>query len=1050
MIQSRSRIYSLGLAPKFLLTIWCSLSIIGLCTAQKNARPLPPLSWSQGKLQYVPDSFGNRIPDFSYCGYKAGEQVIPDAPVKVVVPLKNGDATLRIQAAINYVSKLPADKNGLRGTVLLQKGIYHVEGGLTLHTSGIVLRGSGMGNDGTILLGEGKDRTTLITIGGTDNRKLSNTVAITDDYVPVNANTFHVAAANFKKGDQVIITRPSTKEWIETLGTQHFGGGITALGWKADQRNIYWQRAVTNVDGNTVTVDAPVTTAIEKKYGGATIASCSWTGLVTNVGVENIQLKSAYDASNPKDEAHRWMAITIDNAENCWVRQVIFKHFAGSAVAMYSNASKITVEDCASLQPVSEIGGERRNTFFVEGQQVLVQRCYAENGMHDFATGFCAPGPNAFVNCESKQPYSFSGGIDSWSSGVLFDVMSVDGNAISLMNRGQDGNGAGWNLANSVLWNCSASRIDCYRPPTAQNWSFGSWSQFSGDGYWGESNNSIEPRSLYYAQLKERIGASVKDRVQVMNIETDATSSPTVEVAAQLTKIAVDPFPLLLNFINDASKRQPISIDATGIKAIDEIALNKITQPSVAAALQLKSGWLVRGGFIVSGNRLNVPWWNGSARSYAVKNMGTGITRYVPGKIGKGLTDELEATTDSMKARNILAIDHNYGLWYERRRDDHERIRRMDGDVWAPFYELPFARSGKETAWDGLSKYDLTKYNYWYWNRLKQFADLADQKGLLLIHQNYFQHNIIEAGAHYADFPWRPANNINNTGFPEPVPYAGDKRIFMAEQFYDTAHVVRRELHRKYIRQCLDNFERNTGVIQMIGEEYTGPLHFVQFWLNTIREWRQEKNINETIALSTTKDVQDSILADAKYADVVDVIDIKYWHYQADGSVYAPQGGQNLAPRQHARLLKPKATSAQQVYRAVKEYKLKFSNKAVIYSGDSWDKHGWAVLMAGGSMPNIKINANEFAEAVSSMKPVESTESSQWVLQGTNGFIVYDMSTSNISFEPAAGTYEVNWINTTDGRLTKTNQKVQGNKNVSIKKPDNGQWVLWLKKATSH
>ncbi|MCK7539939.1 MAG: DUF6298 domain-containing protein [Marinilabiliales bacterium] len=69
------------------------------------------------------------------------------------------------------------------------------------------------------------------------------------------------------------------------------------------------------------------------------------------------------------------------------------------------------------------------------------------------------------------------------------------------------------------------------------------------------------------------------------------------------------------------------------------------------------------------------------------------------------------------------------------------------------------------TAWDGMSKYDLTKYNDWYWNRAEQFADLADQYGLVLIHQHYFQHNILEAGAHWADF-WRSANNINGTGIP--------------------------------------------------------------------------------------------------------------------------------------------------------------------------------------------------------------------------------------------------------------------------------------------
>lgn len=54
--------------------------------------------------------------------------------------------------------------------------------------------------------------------------------------------------------------------------------------------------------------------------------------------------------------------------------------------------------------------------------------------------------------------------------------------------------------------------------------------------------------------------------------------------------------------------------------------------------------------------------------------------------------------------------------------------------------------------------------------------------------------------------------------------------------------------------------------------------------------------------LSTTKDVQDAILTDAKRASVVD-IDIRYWHYKTDG-IYAPGGGKNMAPRQHMRKMK--------------------------------------------------------------------------------------------------------------------------------------------------
>lgn len=1022
--------------------------------AQKGVKPPPaPIyTGANGQLQYTPDSLGNRIPDFSYCGYASGEKAIPDVPVKITVPVTSGDATRSIQAAIDYVSTLPADKEGIRGAVLLHPGTYVVSGSLLLHTSGVVLRGSGMGERGTVIYGEGKERETLIKMGGKKDIIVQAPVAITDAYVPVNANTLQVAAGHaFKAGDQVLVTRPCTAAWIAALGTDHFGGGITALGWKPGQRELQWYRNIVAVNGNTLVLDVPLTTTLEKQYGGGTIAAYTWPGRISQVGVENMQLVSAYDKQHPKDEDHRWMAVTMDNTQDAWVRQVSFQHFAGSAVAVYETASRITVEDCKSLQPVSEIGGERRNTFFTAGQQTLFQRCYAEYGMHDFATGFCAAGPNAFVQCESHLPYSFSGGIDSWSAGVLFDVVLVDGQAISLMNRGQDGQGAGWNIANGVLWNCSAARIDCYKPPTANNWALGSWSQFAGDGYWGESNNSLQPRSLYYAQLQQRIGAAAKERVQVMPLETEASSSPSVAVARQLTRQSVAPAKTLLAFIDEAAQRQPLPTDARGVKSIEEVGIKTLSAITYTAPLQLQNGWLIRGKQLVAGQKTEVPWWTGSARPYGLGKAKPAITRFVPGRTGPGLTDDLQALTDSMKALHILSLEHNYGLWYDRRRDDHERIRRMDGEVWPPFYELPFARSGQETAWDGLSKYDLTRYNYWYWNRLRQFATLADQKGLVLVHQHYFQHNIIEAGAHYADFPWRPTNNINNTGFPEPPPYAGDKRIFMAEQFYDTSHPVRRALHKAYIRKCLDNFAGNNSVIHLIGAEFTGPLHFVQYWLDAIAAWEKETGKKPLIGLSTTKDVQDAILADPVRAAVVDVIDIRYWHYQQDGNAYAPQGGQNLAPRQHARLLKPKSSSPDQVYRAVLEYKQRYPGKAVIYSADGYDRHGWAVLMAGGSMPVLKIQQADFLQAIATMQPLVAKDSitKQWVLHHPQtGYVIYDLAKDKGTVESfvEAGNYRVSWVNGLSGVVQPTKQTIKGGKTIVLTKPDRGNWVLWLQK----
>jgi len=1000
--------------------------------------------------QLAPDSLGNRIPDFSCCGYKASDVPIPEVSAKIIVPKQEGDATEWIQGAIDQTAQLPLDKNGFRGAVLLQAGDYKVSGSLRIDASGIVLRGSGCGENGTRLIATGKDRRTLIRIAGIDDRQYNDTLRIADDYVPVGATELSIAGNHhLKAGDNIVIMRPSTKEWINRLGADHFGGGITALGWKPGEHNIYWERTVVSVDGNRITIDAPVTTALDKQFGGGYVIPYLWKSRIANAGIENMQCVSEYDARNPKDEAHSWMAITMENVSDAWVRNMNFKHFAGSAVYALETANRITVENCKSQEPVSEIGGQRRYTFFTMGQQCLFQRLYSEYGYHDFAVGFCAPGPNAFVQCYAYLPYSFSGPVDSWASGVLYDNVNIDGNALSYKNLMQDAQGAGWNAANSVFWQCSASRIDCFAPPTAQNWAFGSWSEFSGDGYWKDSNNHIQPLSLFYNQLKERLGEKYDDRAYLLTVKTNETSSPTIKQAEELTKTFVKPATTLPEWIDQVIAEHPISTDTTGLKIPDAwrsvhatTKAGAFAEPT-AAPLSLKNGWLVRGDAVQTGKKHDVPWWNGTVQPAYLKSLAKPhVTRFVPGRTGTGLTDDLEEVTNWMKNNHIVALDHNYGLWYDRRRDDHERIRRINGDVWAPFYEQPFARSGEGTAYDGLSKYDLTKYNDWYWSRLKQFADLADQKGLILLHQNFFQHNIIEAGAHWVDCPWRTANNINNTGFPEPVPFAGDKRLFMAEQFYDVSNPVRRKLYEAYIRQCLNNFKGNSSVIQLISAEYTGPLHFVQFWLDVIAQWEKETGEKPLIALSATKDVQDAILADSVRASIVDIIDIRYWFKRDNGSYYEPQGGKNLAPRQFTRQIKPGNTSFDAVYQAVLEYKTKFPEKAVAYYSDAYPQYAWAAFMAGGSLASLpEIKNMEFLEAASKMKPAPELETKNIYALGNPsfGYIIYQKDiNADFDLNSIAKGKKILYLNPETGIFVKDKSQI---KNI---KKDN--LVIWIKK----
>jgi len=271
----------------------------------------------------------------------------------------------------------------------------------------------------------------------------------------------------------------------------------------------------------------------------------------------------------------------------------------------------------------------------------------------------------------------------------------------------------------------------------------------------------------------------------------------------------------------------------------------------------------------------------------------------------------------------------------------------------------------------------------------------------------------------------------------------------MAEQFYDTTHPVRKELHKAFIRQCLNNFANNNGVIQLTCAEFTGPLHFMQFWVDVVKQWETETGKKPIIGLSATKDVQDAILADAERAKVINVIDIRQWHYQEDGTAYAPPGGVSLAPRQLARQFKPKATSFEQVYRAVREYHDKFPGKAVMYSADAYDRFGWASFMAGGSLANIPVIADGgFISAASAMKPVDSIKGQYTLADAGKGYIIYSNTPDNIQIDltNAPGTFRVKWFDPGNGSVLGKEEKVKGGKPVTLKNAKHGSVVVWIRK----
>ncbi len=496
-----------------------------------------------GKLVYIKDDKGNQIPDFSNAGYKGGGVSLPYVPVKETVWPVLGDNSESIQAAIDKVSALPLDENGFRGAVLLKMGFYQLDKEIYIRKSGVVLRGEGQSDIGTILYGkipappEGNGRRfwrpSLIKIEGEEGISLieDSKTTITDDYVAVGATSFHVKSAkSFKVGDQVSIKRIGNEEWIKEIGLDSATVGRNR--WKPF--DITFDRIIKNINGNTITVDAPIFTAIESQWGGGELTKYT-DNRIENVGVENLRGISEYDPSvrqtaygnmdrDDLGEEHRYQGeeyfsdekhysnfINLTNVKNAWVRNMTALHFANSVVQANAGTKWITVQDCTSLEPVSQRWGGRRFTFQMNGQFCLVQRCVSQKGRHSFVLQRSEASGNVYLECTAVNPYSSSEPHNHWVNGVLYDNVKAP-----LTARFWDYI-IGWAGANIVFWNCEGDYL-IQSPPTAENYSFGHIGVnavvYNGalqdltkpNGFVESTDKHVTPKSLYLTQLKERLG----------------------------------------------------------------------------------------------------------------------------------------------------------------------------------------------------------------------------------------------------------------------------------------------------------------------------------------------------------------------------------------------------------------------------------------------------------------------------------------------------------------------------------------------------------------
>ncbi|SEH02653.1 hypothetical protein SAMN05444920_12880 [Nonomuraea solani] len=482
------------------------------------------------RLVYGQDAEHNRVPDFSHAGYQGGERPIPHLPVVKTIGPVEGDNTAHIQAALDEVAALPIRR---RGALLLRPGRYPVSGTIYVRSSRTVLRGSGDGDDpafNTVILATAAgpaDRTVIVAGGGGPidwaawrGEVPGTRTDITSDFVQVGARSFEVAnAGGLRPGDNVVVFHPCSDAWLRAID---YGGHDTGRPWNVDEEPILYNRFVTDVSGNRVTVDAPVFNHLDRSLSQSYVYKTDGAGVVTEVGVERLRVDVEFDGDPFAAKSVMQNAIRIFRARDAWIRTCTALRFWQVGMEAWE-ATRVTIEDCRALEPTgsTSTGGNRYN-FCAHpfAQNVLFKDCHASKARHAFIdNGAASSSGIVFLRGLSEETYNTSEGHRRWNTGLLFDghreLNPHRALTLGLYNRGWWGTSHGWSAAHSVAWGCDmgGSQIVVQKPPTAQNYVVGARSAtVNANGPFaqpvghieGTGETRLEIPSLYVAQLRQR------------------------------------------------------------------------------------------------------------------------------------------------------------------------------------------------------------------------------------------------------------------------------------------------------------------------------------------------------------------------------------------------------------------------------------------------------------------------------------------------------------------------------------------------------------------
>ena len=478
---------------------------------------------TDGRLQYARTPRGDQVPDFSSAGYRGGGVALPAVIARLKVsPAKGSDDTPLIQAALDKVAKLAPGAHGERGAVELTAGKFHLAGTLTMHVSGVVLRGAGSaGVHATVLEMVGAPHLAIEMKGEFQQQSLGTGTSLTDTYVPAGTTDIQVAnASEIHAGDTIQIVKPVTTQWTHFKGMDHLTRDGKPEIWI--QNDIRVRRRVASVTRNIIRLEVPLTDSFDARLyprQHAEVTRVDLTGQIAQAGVENLRIVSPARTINYREDPE-FDGIAMDNIVDSWLRSAALEDTTNS-VRIEQGAERLTVVDVDVHQHRPVTSSAKPFDFRINGSQILLDRCTGQgNKVWYVATQSRSEGPVVVLHCRFDGDGMIEGH-QRWSTGLLIDGCAVPNGEINLRNRGEMGSGHGWAIGWSVLWNNRASRIVVQNPPGALNWSIGDAGQHASEsmpvvakplgpllpsGLVESAGKPVKPDSLYLEQLRERMG----------------------------------------------------------------------------------------------------------------------------------------------------------------------------------------------------------------------------------------------------------------------------------------------------------------------------------------------------------------------------------------------------------------------------------------------------------------------------------------------------------------------------------------------------------------